>query len=344
MNIRTFAATLCMVSLFLLSACGDDTKETTQSSQGTLAAQGGKETSTTEANPEMEKWNGYVAFGNKLTSYEVSPTLEAYFKLFDPSQPYSKPGNSFVYPRSMRTLGVSDPKEMENLADAAIAFAAKQPQTELDRAVAAFAPVMKELWVDISDADEYYSNKNYVDDSFALGEKLHNKIMAAFAAYGPAYEQFSRAMDARDLELIEQELGTFKEQGKNCRWASLRMIVLGRKLMNELNRQEITGNENIRSLDLAKFRPFYDDFAAGLKDLEAAAGDADALKQEGIPDYAAESMVSAAVQVKKAAATFIEESQKPPAKFDPSTYQFVSTKNLLQDLNMMVNRYNQLDR
>ena len=338
MTIRAWAAAVCLLLPVLLGGCDENKNEGAGS--GTQAA-APKDGPVKQDSLETEKWNSYVAFGNKLGNSMVVSFFEGYFKNFDPTQPYKKPGSGFAFKENRGSVSILT-DDVPALIDAAIASSAKQPQTDLDRAVAAFAPSVKELWVNIGEANKYYINKIYIDDSFAQGEKLHTKIMEAYKTFGPANEQFRQAMNAHDLELVEKDLRTFKEEGKTCRWASLRIVVLGRKLVNEMNRQNITEN-NVRSLDLAAYRPFYDELTAGVKELEAIAGNAEALKKEGIPDYDAKSMLTESLEFKRLAAALIEESQKPKDyRRDPSKDRYFTPKFIPDALNMVVTRYNQL--
>lgn len=99
--------------------------------------------------------------------------------------------------------------------------------TEYSTALVNLVPVLKE-------ANEYYEEKNYLDDAMAKGKEMHPKLIAAFKAFETAdatmrteLEAITDELDAKELTLIE------KQEGKKYPYLTKSLMILAKKLVDE---------------------------------------------------------------------------------------------------------------
>ena len=127
-------------------------------------------------------------------------------------------------------------------------------------AVTAIEPLLKE-------ADDYYDQKNYLDDKMAKGRALHPKLVAAWDAFGKAdrslrdnVQRLNDTVQAEQLAAIEQS------EGRKMRWNVLTVMAKAKAL------QRVEYGDQAK-MNLGDVTPALDAYEAAVGGLEKSAAD-----------------------------------------------------------------------
>ena len=298
MSVQRALIAFVMVLLVSLTGCNkdDDSGKVKGENPSDLSGMSKRERAL-----DLDKWNSYVDLSGEYESV-VLDYVDDYFKHFD--EEYVKPEGAFNYRHNIR---LSRPN-MDALAAAAISNAGKAPQTDFDKLALTYAESLKALWAAAQAAEEYYGNKQYVDDGHAKGPELHSALMTAYDAWDSASDSFYEVMEKMGVERRALEYEEMRKEGMDVRAAMINMIIQGRRLADELERQNIP-DEGVVALDLAAFRPVYDAMSAAQKELEERVADRSQLKKNGLPESDSKRMTDAAKEYKRRAAGFLDKAQ-----------------------------------
>ena len=263
--------------------------------------------------PESRKWCAYAALYSTFAP-ETAKLLACYRHNF-PQGEYVKPKPTFKYDTQHID---NDPFRERRAGNKALQAAAKElpakPEIDLDKAAAVYVPAMTELWDAVHSAREYYKNKDFIDDDFAAGRALHERVQAAETAFSAVAPKFDSAMQFQESVYLAKELEMRTRRGDAAQAAMLRLVIEGRTMTGEYVRQidladaRIAYDPKLAGFDLPSFRAAYDELSAAVKDVETFMGDAGQYAKEKISDSDARIVVSKAKDLKKTMADLLQRA------------------------------------
>ncbi len=247
---------------------------------------------------EVEKYNAYVQLNNFMTG-RLDQVLNRYFeKLGDGEQPIIEKHFGFT----MLSISASDKTALNKQ----FGYAEKTPAfPAVDPVVMKLKPVMNDLIAILSEADDYYETKGYVDDNFAKSKELHTKIVKATDAYYAVGDEFLTAMAEMGTERRKEDLKKYQDNDEQIRYSALKFLIDAEALSAETDEQGITAR-NILDLDMGKFKAKYDVLVEDLNLLTQHSQDESRLKKEGFDSHYLKRYVDEAKKVKVAASEIIE--------------------------------------
>ncbi|WP_129599723.1 DUF3829 domain-containing protein [Anaerophilus nitritogenes] len=224
-------------SLVLLSACKD---QPTDKSLEKLSE---------EENLSVEKYNAYVEVNNFMEQrfYEV---LAYYYKGFGLDKD--------IYSTNVGSVVISSVSgtELDMFLKNLQVYTKEPTMKELDVAAKELEPTIVELIHILSDAEFYYDSKNYVDDNFEEGRKLHTQICAGYEDYEMKKEKFTNAMKKLCYEQTQKDMQNYIKNNEHIKACSIRYMLTAVEMFDELQKQNIN-QENILSIDQEKFTDQY---------------------------------------------------------------------------------------
>jgi len=121
-------------------------------------------------------------------------------------------------------------------APKAITAASAEPKmVPLDATVIDFATSVLALQPLVKEASNYYSRKDYTDDSFAKGRELHPKLVAAFKDYIAKREIFDDQLTSLKKQVDVQFLAQIERtEGRKYRWHAKRTVLEAQKTLEVL--------------------------------------------------------------------------------------------------------------
>lgn len=140
-------------------------------------------------------------------------------------------------------------------------MAAPPALAELDAAAQSYLAALQKLAPVLKDANEYYRQEDYKDDKYAKGKQLHAPLVAAFAEFGKASDEFHAALDVEDVRYKERELAEIEQQqGRKLSYLH-RVVMLRAKQLVKLGEAD--------PIDPAKYQPALDAYTQAVEEASA---------------------------------------------------------------------------
>ena len=157
-----------------------------------------------------EKLNAYVGCINRL-SERAYDSRKRYFSWVGNQGPTGKEriihGTYTIYDTSDCKKGVEKANALE------------PRDAELETAASACAEAVGKLEPLLKEADDYYSQENYKDDSMAKGKALHPRLVAAWVAFASADRKLRSGVEAiNDKRALEKLAAIEKDEGRKARY------------------------------------------------------------------------------------------------------------------------------
>lgn len=150
---------------------------------------------------------------------------------------------------------------LEGIADA---NQLEPARAELEAAAKAYAEAVETVQPLVEEAFEYYDEKNYADDDFALGKSLHAKLEAGFEAFSNADRDLRGAVEVendglqlRNLERLEAE------EGRNLLFLAKNLMLEAKMLSRSVDATTLD------ELELAALSEAVDAYEAAVDEFEA---------------------------------------------------------------------------
>lgn len=283
-----------------------------------------------EDQARIAKWNAYVNLANEKDR-EIDSLLGVYEHRIGTGE-YQIDKKKFNYAKQ-----TTDPKYFVNNIDQAAEYAAKEPKSPLDQSVTELAPAMKNLWLLLHTADDYYSRKAYIDDDFARGAELHKEVLAAREVYLPLKEKFMTALMIREEEQRASELQAMREAGLLIRVAMLEVVMAAQEVQAELAGQDMT-SKSLPKLNLEALRPSYDALNKAVTELERVSAKEGQVPREGLREESAQMFVGKANDVRAGVRSMIERAQQ--GKDGGIGSSIGSPEQFERDLSLLISYYN----
>lgn len=149
--------------------------------------------------------------------------------------------------------------------DKANAAVASQPSLPaLDAAIPDYIKAYETLAPIVTEADGYYSRKDYTDDNMAGGKALHARLAPAIAAFRQERTRVDALLavekakaDAAELALIEQT------EGKKARWNVANVMLRARQAV------DLLPSQNKPVVDMPAFEAAVLAYAGAVKEMDA---------------------------------------------------------------------------
>lgn len=140
----------------------------------------------------------------------------------------------------------------------------KEPPTkELDALIDAYEVKLDAAATAVSEANKYYSQKDYEDDKFAKAKTMHPNLVKAFEEFDKADQALRDEISKLKSGMAEREIAKVeKDQGKKLLWHKLKMSIVAEKVIVE-------GKKNIDQIDLAKLEAATKELEDMVNQLEA---------------------------------------------------------------------------
>lgn len=152
----------------------------------------------------------------------------------------------------------------DEIDKAKAAVAAPPTMPALDAAIPDYIMAYETLAPIVTEADGYYSRKDYADDKMAGGKELHARLAPAIAAFRKERARVDALLgiekakaDAAELALIEQT------EGKKARWQVANVMLRARQAVG------LFPSQNKPVIDLPAFEAAVLSFAAAVKEMDA---------------------------------------------------------------------------
>lgn len=222
----------------------------------------------------IDKHNAYIDLYNNLVD-DFDQTIQDYADEFGTDDQVQIPDGFNGY--TMYTTNTA------SLLQTAVDYADKAPsEPGADAALKALQPDLAAYCQALADAATYYGDKNYVDDNFAKAQEYHTVIVGGYGALYDKIDAFMAAVDTMLEGQDEQQLANYQQQDMMVHYWALESLITVQKMTSYFYENEISA-ANIQNINLAEFKPLYDDFVAaytGYTDL--VNGNDDAGEDEGI--------------------------------------------------------------
>ncbi|GHE60906.1 hypothetical protein GCM10019059_20550 [Camelimonas fluminis] len=144
------------------------------------------------------------------------------------------------------------------------AIAMPPPMPALDAAIPDYIKAYETLAPLVTEADGYYSRKDYTDDKMAGGKELHARLAPAMAAFRKERARVDALLavekaraDAAELALIEQT------EGKKARWQVANVMLRARQAV------DLFPSQNRPVVDMPAFEAAVLAYAAAVKEMDA---------------------------------------------------------------------------
>ncbi len=141
--------------------------------------------------------------------------------------------------RNVYGLSSIDESDVEK-CEAAVKAAKTPPAlADLDTAATAYVEAVKAAAPVVNEADTYYDRKDYQDDKFANGKRMHAALWKSLVAFDGASDAFSKLISAENDKRLDRELADVeKVQGKNLLWHKMVASRMAKQLANTLEEDE----------------------------------------------------------------------------------------------------------
>lgn len=220
----------------------------------TAAAEAREESARTArgAGPQNETPNEQL--GRKLSAY-AEPCVNRLGDQIDrASEIYSRWANTETLSAESTRPGtvqrISSIQECETAARNAATLTPPLPDVEL--AATVYLAAARDLDTVLGRAEEYYRERNYEDDAFALGNQLHTELRAKFEAMNTARVAFRRTIDVHGDQQIEMRLAELERlPGRRLELLVTRVSRDAEKLLDLTDQSDIDESGKLTGIDAA---------------------------------------------------------------------------------------------
>jgi len=223
---------------------------------------------------DVEKYNHYIDISD-LLSDRIDLCLTGYETRICPlNDDYKVTKKKFS--GWINSIGEYEINKLQTAFD----NAGKTPSMEpVDSKYLALHEVAVPLVNALTEAYEYYEAKSYVDDDFAKGEEIHNKIREHVEAYYVTANEFDAVLNELAHERTLNEISRFEEEGRvMLYWANV-FILDAKELCQYLSEVEL--KKDVAQIDAEVYKALYDKVAASQAEFAKVATEEQA-EQEGI--------------------------------------------------------------
>ena len=264
-----------LVSIALLAACSDKQAENkpVSDNSGTPAATSAATSTTTpspadnkpepEANKEADassKVQAYIQCYNSADK-RGHDTIERYASWVKDMKAGPTGKERVVY-------GLYEISEstMQSCQKEIMAAVESQPALEpLDGTARHYLDAFVALADRVNEADKYYDRKDYEDDGFAKGKKMHAPLVQAMENFKAASSAFSDALEVENDKLLAQERDHVeKTEGRKLRYWRMLTMAEAKQLTNIIAEEKFDIDK--ATAKLAEFEKAADELAAYAKD------------------------------------------------------------------------------
>lgn len=216
------------------------------------------------------KYNYYVQLNNDIV--DVLDSLENYYLVAAYEEEFSLPDTGLPY--GYRVYGKNT-----DLLDDCVYLAGEEPDYgEMDTLILQMEQPLRTLMETFSAISR---SNDYADNQYQKAKEYHAAIYGATAAFEPLAYDFLDAVEQMCNEQIAEQEEQMKAEGRLIIYNASHAITLGKAVLQEIGRQEIT-DETLTSLELTEIRALLDELTAVVADLDAALADNDQLIQESL--------------------------------------------------------------
>lgn len=252
------------------SSSATSATETTEETTRETTAEAEEETYSPEE-MDLIKYNYYVDLNNDIV--EVLDSLGYYFEVVDYTEEFS------LLPDTGLTYGYRVYGQNTDILDDCLYLADMEPSYgEMDT-------LIKEMAEPLRNVMETFSNisrsNDYADNQYQKAKEYHAVIYASADTVADLGYQYMNAIAEMGQAKMAEEEERMKEEGMLIIYNASRAISIGKEVLNEMARQEVS-DENLTELDLTEIKKLHDELVAVVADFDAATADNDQLIKESL--------------------------------------------------------------
>ncbi|MBF2379618.1 DUF3829 domain-containing protein [Listeria welshimeri] len=328
----------------LLSACGSDDKASADKASADKASADKEETTKEQksdvySGKELEKYNAYVELSNAV-NMEFLEAQSQYFQDYsDENGKYKKPSNDNYPP--IRAVGLTT-----NALEDANKYLDKSPSFTADKEAAKLVKDLDKDSKTLTELDNYYRSKGYIDDNFKKGETLHNDFLKSSETTNKDIKAFNEKMSKLIDKQQEAAAKEMKDAGELTVYNVNNFITQTEKLITTLESQGINAS-NVLDTDLAAYEDVYNQFTKSYDELIKASKDEKQLKKEELTEDDLSSIINSANTTKADASSLLNRLKKKEAisQADIESASFINSvegtpERLMESYNKLVDDYN----
>ena len=264
MKKRMLAVCMAVVCVMAFSGCGKEPAKSGGSSSGPAASSSGDKSqdqssaSAAASYDDVDLYNKYVGVYNMITG-DMYDAIDGYFTHVPYQEEFAAPEESDYWCYSISEYNIS------YLDYAYDADNGKKEKAELDNALIALYPVMKDLALAINDVEEYTDMKSFADDNYAKGAELHTRIYNDYQQYADLSQAYLDAADPVFEKVQEEDLKRFKDEGMDMSYTMNMVMDCAQDIQEAIYLQDIY-DDNILELDTEAIKPLYDQYVATVEE------------------------------------------------------------------------------
>jgi hypothetical protein len=291
-----------------------------------LLARPGGGPATAQTPPLTQKLNAYIGCINRLSERSYS-SRERYFSWADKKGPTGK--ERIIY--GLYTIYDTAPckREVEK------ANALEPRDAALETAASNYAEAVGVLEGLLKDADDYYTQKNYMDDKMAKGRAMHPRLVAAWDAFAQADRTLRTGIDElQDIMAAQRIAEIERTEGIKDRYHIEAVMLSAKRLM----RAQTASTQDIKAIIKA-----LDDYEAILKSTDTYAGENKGSKVGSMFISSAKSFLTTAKQLMRRVRDKVPYSQGDKMILNTGGGAWMvegSPARLTRDYNELIGSYN----
>lgn len=133
---------------------------------------------------------------------------------------------------------------------------------ELEKAGADYVAAVTAIEPMLKEANDYYDQKNYLDDKMAKGREMHPRLISAWENFGKADKTLREVVQRLNDQVQDEQIADIeKREGRKMRWHVLTLMSKAKAL------QRVEGGDQSK-IDLAKVTPALEAYEASVIALE----------------------------------------------------------------------------
>ncbi|WP_053955726.1 DUF3829 domain-containing protein [Inediibacterium massiliense] len=306
---------LLVMGLVLLISCKEQPKDSSS------------EKLQEKQNLSIEKYNAYVEVNNFMNE-RFNEVLAYYYKGFGLDMD--------TYSTNVGSVVISSVSETElDMVLKNLQVYTKEPVIkDLDAAAKDLEPTMVELSHILNDAEFYYDSKNYVDDHFEEGKKLHTQICTSYEEYEKKKERFIKAMRELCYTQTQKDMEKYIKNKEHIKYYSISYMLIAVDMFDELQKQNIS-DENMMNIDQEKFAEQYNHLSKEIDKLMEAVNNSSSHEKTQFEPYNFKDFIDYAQKTKAAAADLLNSLNKKDSSLG-------SPEEFYSNLRTMISYYNRV--
>lgn len=252
------------------SSSATSATETTEETTRETTAEAEEETYSPEE-MDLIKYNYYVDLNNDIV--EVLDSLGYYFEVVDYAEEFS------LLPDTGLTYGYRVYGQNTDILDDCLYLADMEPSYgEMDTLIKKMAEPLRNVMETFSSISR---SNDYADNQYQKAKEYHAVIYASADTVADLGYQYMNAIAEMGQAKMAEEEERMKEEGMLIIYNASRAISIGKEVLNEMARQEVS-DENLTELDLTEIKRLHDELVAVVADFDAATADNDQLIKESL--------------------------------------------------------------